>query len=65
MIANSEIDGYELGLVTCGFCRHFDKLRNRCDLLGNRMEDSIVSDDDATVHISVHYNDFCSFGEME
>lgn len=66
MITNSGIDGYELGLITCGFCRHYDKLRDKCDLLGNRMEDDILSDDDdATVHVSVHYNDFCSFGEME
>jgi hypothetical protein len=66
MITNSGIDGYELGLITCGFCRHYDKLRDKCNLLGNRMEDDLVSDDDdAFVHVSVSPEDFCSFGEME
>lgn len=66
MIANSGIDGYELGLITCGFCRHYDKMNHRCNLLGNRKEDTLVSDDnDASVYISVSPEDFCSFGEME
>ena len=66
MITNSGIDGYELGLITCGFCRHYDKLNLRCNLLGNRKEDTLVSDDnDASVYISVSPEDFCSFGEME
>ena len=66
MISNSGIDGYELGLITCGFCRHYDKMHHRCNLLGNRKEDTLVSaDNDASVYISVSSEDFCSFGEME